>query len=146
MLFSKQIAALSLAVTLVAASPTPQNNAKMLDRRLVNPAEPELSTTTECSYLAGIMSAHQYNVVIEKASDYTDDECGSGFLDNIHGRGCTVTSWGCNYASDETTMNANFYTDTACGGDDISAAINAAFGGLSVSCENYHEDGSAAGR
>lgn len=104
---------------------------------IVNPSDPELSLDEQCVYRWQFRSVYQWNVVISDASDFTDDECGSGFLDNINGRGCSVTNWGCNYADDESTMNANFTTDMACGDDDISAAINAAFGGLSVECVNY---------
>ncbi|KAK2760341.1 hypothetical protein FQN54_002410 [Arachnomyces sp. PD_36] len=101
----------------------------------VDPFLPHLSLEEQCTYGGNVLSFWQYNVVISDASDFTDDECGSGFLDNLHGRGCAVTRWGCNYADDGSTMNANFATDSPCYTDDVSAAINAAFGGKSVGCE-----------
>lgn len=103
----------------------------------VDPFLPHLSLEEQCTYSGNALSWWQWNVVIPKASDFTDDECGSGFLDNIHGRACAATKWGCNYADDGSTMNANFATDTFCGPGDISAAINAAFGGRSVDCVDY---------
>ncbi|KAK2763905.1 hypothetical protein FQN54_009524 [Arachnomyces sp. PD_36] len=105
----------------------------------VDPNSPHLSLEEQCIYSGSSATYWQWNVVISDASDFTDDDCGSGFLDNIHGRGCSDTGFGCNYADDGTTMNANFATDGFCGGDDISAAINAAFGGKSVSCIDYSD-------
>ena len=124
--FSKQIA-LSLALAFTATA---------VDD-MVEPTDPHLSVEEQCFYQAGIRGIYMWNVVINDATDFTDDECGSGFLDNINGRGCSIVNWGCNYADDETTMNANYAADLACGSDDISAAINAAFGGKTVDCHEY---------
>lgn len=85
-------------------------------------------------------AVYEWNVVVSKADEYTDDECGSGFLDNINGRGCAITSWGCNYADDGSTMNANFASDLGCSATDISSAINAAFGGVDVDCLDYDKE------
>ncbi|KAK2759781.1 hypothetical protein FQN54_002515 [Arachnomyces sp. PD_36] len=126
--FSKLAVTLALAFTATAIDD------------IVNPSDPHLSLEEQCVYRYQFRSIYQWNVVIPDADDYTDDECGSGFLDNIDGRGCSVTNWGCNYADDETTMNANFAADLACGDDDISAAINAAFGGKSLDCVAYDDE------
>ncbi|KAK6538493.1 hypothetical protein TWF694_010076 [Orbilia ellipsospora] len=63
-----------------------------------------------------------------------DTSCGQGFLDNFHGRGCTVTGWTCNYNGPDAYLQ--FQTDLFCGPDDIQAAIQAASYGTITTC-NY---------
>lgn len=115
-----------LAVSVALANAARLANASYV---LVDPMHPIMSEAQQCSYEEGLVG-NTYNVVINNAKRYDTSTCGTGFLDNIHGRGCTVTSWGCNYAADGDTLNANFCTDSACGTDDIQDAINAAFGNL----------------
>ena len=97
------------------AQPQPQTRQRLPDK-------PHLTTDQQCIYGApdGEDKFHVFNVVISDASDYTDDECGSGSLDNLHGETCTITQWGCNYA------------------DDVTDAVDKAFGGAKVAC--MHED------
>ncbi|KAJ5922316.1 hypothetical protein N7516_010019 [Penicillium verrucosum] len=145
--FVKQISVMSLAIAFAAASPTAQTNPKVLEARaqnkdrFINPSEPKMSLDEQCMRKTAEVPLLQYwNVVINDATDYTDDECGSGFLDNVNGRGCAVTGWGCNIASDGKTMNANFNTGESCTNEDVSSAINAAFGGKNVECADYDNE------
>ncbi|PKY06684.1 hypothetical protein P168DRAFT_316671 [Aspergillus campestris IBT 28561] len=146
MYFAKQISLMSLALAFAAASPAAQPNPKVLQAReqnkdrFINPSDPKLSLDEQCTWIEKVPTHYHYNVVINDATDFTDDQCGSGFLDNLHGRGCAVTGWDCNYADDDKTMNAGFNTDTACEDDDVSKAINAAFGEKKVRCANYEFD------
>ncbi|KAJ5185493.1 hypothetical protein N7491_006641 [Penicillium cf. griseofulvum] len=139
----KQISLISLAIAFAAASPVQTNPKELHARehnkgRFINPQDPKLSLDEQCMWKRGGLDLFNYwNVVINDASDYTDDTCGSGFLDNINGRGCAVTGWGCHYANDGKTMNAGFKAPTTCTHDDINSAINAAFGGKKVGCANY---------
>jgi hypothetical protein len=141
----KQISLISLAIAFAAASPA-QTNPKVLHARennkaeYINPEEPKMSLDEQCmkKTVDGYPFTY-WNVVINDASDFTDDTCGSGFLDNINGRGCAVTGWDCHYANDDKTMNAGFKTQTTCSDVDISNAINAAFGGKKVECADYDD-------
>lgn len=136
----QQISLVGLAA-LAAASPA-QPKPKVLHAReeskgiYINPKHPKMSLDEQCMWKweAGF---GYWNVVINDASDFTDDTCGSGFLDNVNGRGCAPTGWGCHYADDGKTMNAGFKTSLFCSGEDISSAINAAFGGKKVTCGDY---------
>lgn len=142
--FTKQISLVGLAIAFAAATPTAQPNLHVLEARgqnkgeYINPQDPKMSLDEQCLYsLPDGDVATRWNVVIPKADEFTDDTCGSGFLDNLHGRGCAVTGWGCNYADDHKTMNAAFKTQTTCGKTDVSKAINAAFGGKKLVCADY---------
>lgn len=138
----QQISLIGLAIALAAASPA-QRNPKVLHAReetnkgpYINPEHPKMSLDEQCTWKWSAGYGY-WNVVINDASDFTDDTCGSGFLDNVNGRGCSVTGWGCNYADDGKTMNAGFKTDFFCSSDDIGSAIKAAFGGKEVHCGDY---------
>lgn len=138
----QQFSLIGLTIALAAASPV-QPNLKVLHAReennkgpYINPEHPKMSLDEQCTWKWAAGFGY-WNVVINDASDFTDDTCGSGFLDNVNGRGCSVTGWGCHYADDGKTMNAGFKTDFFCSGDDISSAINAAFGGKDVFCGDY---------
>ncbi|KXG46782.1 uncharacterized protein PGRI_035280 [Penicillium griseofulvum] len=139
----KQITLMSLAIAFATASPI-QANPKELDARehnkgrYINPQDPKLSLDEQCMWKATNLFNY-WNVVINDASDFTDDTCGSGFLDNINGRGCAVTGWACNYAKDGKTMNAGFKAPTTCTHVDMNNAIKAAFGGKKVGCANYEK-------
>ncbi|KAJ5470989.1 hypothetical protein N7530_008346 [Penicillium desertorum] len=141
----KQISLISLAIAFAAASPA-QTNPKVLHARennkaeYINPEEPKMSLDEQCmkKTVDGYPFTY-WNVVINDASDFTDDTCRSGFLHNINGRGCAVTGWDCHYANDDKTMNAGFKTQTTCSDVDISNAINAAFGGKKVECADYDD-------
>lgn len=144
--FTKHLSLLSLALTFTAASPAAQPNPKALQSRennkgiFINPWEPKLSLDEQCIWReANAPVARQWNIVVNDAKDFTDDTCGSGFLDNLHGRGCAVTGWGCNYANDGKTMNAAFNTQTTCGDTDVGNAIKAAFGGTELVCADYEK-------
>ncbi|PLB41011.1 uncharacterized protein BDW47DRAFT_123073 [Aspergillus candidus] len=143
--FSKQISLISLAIAFAAASPAAQPNPRALGARssskdrFIDPTDPELSLDEQCIYRE-YPSEKWWNIVINDAKDFTDGQCGTGFLDNFHDRGCSESGWECKYSSDGKTMNAGFSTDTSCGNDDISSAINAAFGGKQVECANYVDD------
>ncbi|KAJ5823812.1 hypothetical protein N7447_006152 [Penicillium robsamsonii] len=141
----KQISLISLVIAFTAASPA-QTNPKVLQARehnkdrYINPRSPKMSLDEQCMKGADAGRLFTYwNVVINDASDYTDDTCGSGFFDNINGRGCAVTGWGCHYANDGKTMNAGFKAPNTCSDVDISSAINAAFGGKKVECADYDD-------
>lgn len=107
-----------------------------------NPKQPTLSHSQQC-FLAGIVPGFRvYNVVITDAKKYTDDTCGSGFLDNLHGHGCAPSNWVCNYAADGTTMNANFKSGDGCNEGDVEGAIWNAFGHRGgVTCMDYENAG-----
>ncbi|PLN75623.1 hypothetical protein BDW42DRAFT_199329 [Aspergillus taichungensis] len=141
--FAKQVSLLSLALAFAAASPAAQPNPKALKARennkdrFINPSDPKMSLDEQCTWVEKPPTPSQWNVVINDASDFTDNDCGSGFLDNLHGRGCSVTGWECSYANDDKTMNAGFKTDSLCDDRDVGEAIKAAFGGREVECANY---------
>lgn len=125
---------ISILASLGVATPI-ENLSK---RDLIDPNKPHLSTDQQCSWVENYAAVYQYNVVINKAKDYTDDECGSGFLDNLRADGCKVTNWGCNYANDDETMNASFQTDLFCFKDTVEGDIYKAFGQLEgVECKEY---------
>lgn len=142
----------SLLVTVVACSPTPTTHEKPSRARArdasstytdaVDPNHPHYSFESQCTYSDVADAAWQYNVVIANAKAFTKDECGSGFLDNIHGHGCTVTGWGCNYATDASGMDymeANFAVDFWCDSGNIGSAIWNAFGHLDgIACVEYN--------
>lgn len=139
-----QISLYSLAIALAAASPAPPNPRVLHPRDgeskdgYINPEHPKMSLDEQCMFKSG-PGFNYWNVVIKDASDFTDETCGSGFLDNVNGRACSPTGWGCHYANDGTTMNAGFKAPLTCGHIDISTAINAAFGGKEVECGNYDD-------
>lgn len=141
--FAKQISLISLAIALSVASPAAQPNPKVLEAReqnkdkFINPSDPKMSLDEQCIWVEEPM-LWKWNLVINNAKDFTDEQCGSGFLDNLHGRGCSETGWECNYANDGKTMNAGFNTEVGCQDFDVSGAINAAFGGKNVECANYN--------
>ncbi|KAF3931966.1 hypothetical protein ABW20_dc0102142 [Dactylellina cionopaga] len=55
-----------------------------------------------------------------------DETCGAGVLDNLHGRGCTITNWQCGYIDDGPAAQIWFNADPQCGGDDVGNALRAA--------------------
>ena len=106
-------------------------------RDLMDPFDPVISTDQQCSWGNGNVLL-TYNVIINNAKEYTEDECGSGFLDNVKGPSCTVSDWACNYATDGKTMNANFNVPLGCGPSSVEGAIYKAFGKLEgVPCKEY---------
>ena len=83
-------------------------------------------------------------MVIANARQYDTGGCGQGFLDNMHGHGCSVFSWGCNYANDPSGvpyLEANFAVDLLCNPSDVESAIWNAFGHLDgIGCITYAMD------
>lgn len=122
--------AFSLLAGFTSALPQPE-----LSKRLINPDRPHLSKRQQCTWREEYSSIYKYNVVVNNAKVFTHGVCGKGFLDNMHGEGCTVTNWGCNY--DGKSMNANFNTDLGCNPEKIEWAIWKAFGGRNVECHQY---------
>lgn len=126
------LASLAILASLAAAYPQPVMS-KRTD--LINPDYPHLSQDQQCTYLYEFSSIYHFNVVVNNAAPFTEGGCGHGLIANLHGHGCWVTNWGCNY--DGYTMNANFQNDIGCGPSAVQGAIAKAFGGLSVPCQNY---------
>lgn len=140
-----QISLLSL-VAIAAASPMPEpdSDSRLETRsnhkdKFIDPVHPKLSTYEQCTGKPQAVYT-SWNVVIPNAKAFTDNTCGSGFLDNINGHSCSVTGWGCHYAKDGKTMNAGFKTAKTCSQGDISKAIKEAFGGRKVECIDYDKD------
>lgn len=136
MIFSKYLSVAALA-GIVAAAPAPASAPAISRRDLEDPRDPDISKDQQCSWFHEDIF-FTYNVVINNAKAYTDDECGSGFLDNVRGPSCSVTGWTCHYATDGKTMNANFNVPLGCGPSSVEGAIYKAFGQLEgVSCKEY---------
>ncbi|KAF3927860.1 hypothetical protein ABW20_dc0103981 [Dactylellina cionopaga] len=66
-----------------------------------------------------------WNIYIPN-DNIVDSTCGAGFLDNLNGRGCSITEWGCAYDNGGPAATLTFQADTLCGTDDVQNAIAAA--------------------
>ncbi|KAF2636455.1 hypothetical protein P280DRAFT_522089 [Massarina eburnea CBS 473.64] len=144
---------LPLLVAVATAAPTQSTSttqdapSRIVEKRstkytdTVNPDKPHMSYESQCIKKKDYDAVWAYNVVIQNAKKYTKGGCGSGFLDNLHGQGCTITNWGCNYATDSSGMDfmeANFQGDLGCDGGDVGSAIWKAFGHLKgIDCVDY---------
>ena len=150
----------SLLATAALAAPSPLAGSRSINKAptrvveqkreasytaAVNPAKPSISFEQQCTYAEEYASIMVYNVVIADAKQYDSGGCGAGLLDNLHGNGCTITGWGCNYANDASGvpyLNANFNGDLGCDSGDVGSAIWHAFGHQDgIDCEDYSKYG-----
>lgn len=138
MRFSKQFA-LSLFIGFTAASPTLKARGVDPDDA-VEPNNPVMSTVEQCTQDTTGASDLRYNVVINDATKWTKPgECADGFQDNLNGQGCDLLRFVCNYDEDGTTANVNFSSRTTwCDENLVKEAIELAFGGKRVECEDIN--------
>ncbi|KAK6535398.1 hypothetical protein TWF694_001859 [Orbilia ellipsospora] len=113
-IFTTAAAILLTSPSLPLTTASPVGDAKLKPRQ----------GTIGCTYTSpgGVYYAYTITVPNDKIIDAT---CGGGFLDNLHGRGCSITAWGCDYVNG-SGARITFNADPFCGPDDVSAASNAA--------------------